>query len=72
MCSSQTSLKKDPSSSKLLPSIITYKDYLLLDLVSISFKFRVELFMYEGPMLDSIAKESMLDWAAYQDVKLDT
>jgi hypothetical protein len=26
----------------------------------------------EGPRLDIIPKESMLDWSAYQEVKLDT
>ena len=44
-------IPEDPSSSKFLPSIITYKDYLLLDLF-ISFKFRVEL-ITKKPILDN-------------------
>ena len=68
---SASRLPEDPSPSKFLLSIITYNDSLLLDLL-ISFKFRVEFSMYEGPMLDSIANESMLDWAVYQYVKMDT
>ena len=43
----------------------------LLDLI-ISFKTRVDLLMYDKPRLDIIAKKSMLDWSAYQEVKLDT
>jgi hypothetical protein len=62
---------QDPSSSKFLPIFITYKGHLLLDMF-ISFKSRVDIFMYEGPMLDIIVKESMLDWSAYQEVKLGT
>jgi hypothetical protein len=44
----------------------------LLDLF-ISFKSRV-VFMYKGPWLDIIAKDSMLDWTAYsyKEIKLDT
>jgi hypothetical protein len=61
----------NPSPIKFLLSIITYKDSLLLDLF-ISFEFVVDISMYEGPMLNSIAKESMLDCAVYQYVKLDT
>ena len=37
----------------------------------ITFKSRV-VFMNEGPRLDIIAMESMLDWSAYKEVKLDT
>ena len=44
---------------------------MLLDLF-ISYKFRVNLFIYEGPRLDIIAKESMMDWSSYQEYKLDT
>jgi hypothetical protein len=44
---------------------------LLMDLF-ISFKSRVDHFPYEGPMLDIIAKESVLDSSAYQEVKLYT
>ena len=51
----------NPSSSQCLTRSITYKGS-MLDLF-ISFKSRVDLFMYEGPMLD---------WSAYQEVKLDT
>ena len=67
----------NPSSSKTLASITTYKDS--LDLF-ISFKFRVEVIAREpmldsiakDPMLDSVTKDPMLDCAAYQNVKLDT
>jgi hypothetical protein len=62
---------EDPSPSKFLLRIITYKDSLLLDLF-ISFKFRVEFSMHEGPMMDSITKKPVLDWAVYQYVKMDT
>ena len=62
---------KDPSSSKFQPSSIIYEGSLLLDLF-ISFKSRVDLVMYEGPRLFIIAKEFMLDWSAYQEVKPDT
>ena len=55
---------QDPSSTKFLPIFITYKGLLLLDMF-ISFKYRVDLLMYEGPMLDIIVKESMLDWSPY-------
>jgi hypothetical protein len=59
---------EDPSSSKFLPSITTYKDS--LDLF-ISIKFRVEV-IAKDPRLDSVTKDPMLDWAAYQDVRMDT
>ena len=55
---------------KLL-SYITYKGS-MLDLFNISFQSRVDLFMYEVPKQDIITKESMLDWSAYQEVKLVT
>ena len=48
---------EDPSSSKFLPSITSYKDY--LDLF-ISYKLRVDVTTRE-PMLDSFAKDLMLD-----------
>jgi hypothetical protein len=64
----QPDIPEDPSSSKFLASITTFKDS--LDLF-ISFKFRVEVTCKE-PMLDTVAKDPMLDRAAYQDVKLDT
>ena len=73
----QPDFSENPSSSKTLVSITTYKDS--LDLF-ISFKFRVEVIAREPmldsiakePMLDSVAKDPKLDWTAYQDVKLDT
>jgi hypothetical protein len=62
----QPDFSEDPSSSKTLVSITTYKDS--LDLF-IPFKFRV-LFTAKKPMLDIIAKEPMLDSVA-KDPMLD-
>ena len=53
----------DPLHLLLLGSI-------LLDLFII-YKSGVELLMFKGPMLDIMAKKSMLDGSAYQ-IKLDT
>ena len=69
----------NPSSSKCLTNSINYKGPLLQDnnfkqsllMLFISFKSRV-VFMYKGPWLDIIAKDSMLDWTAYKEIKLDT
>jgi hypothetical protein len=60
----------NPSSSNFLPSIITYKGSLLMDLF-ITFKSRM-VFSNEGPRLDIIAMESMLDWSPYKEFKLVT
>ena len=60
----------NPSSSQCLTSSIAYKGS-MLDLF-ISFKSRVDPFMHEGPLLEIIAKESMLDWSSYKAVKLIT
>jgi hypothetical protein len=43
----------------------------LLDLL-IFYKSRMGICIYEGPRLDFIAKESVLDGSAYQEFKLDT
>ena len=43
----------------------------LLDLL-IFYKSWMGICIYEGPRLDFIAKESVLDGSAYQEVKLDT
>jgi hypothetical protein len=43
----------------------------LLDLL-ISYKSRMGICFYDGPRMDIIAKESMLDLGVYQEFKLDT
>jgi hypothetical protein len=49
-------------------NITTYKDSQYL---FISINFRVEVIVKE-PMLDSVAEDPMLEWASYQDVRVDT
>ena len=68
---------EDPSSSKFLPSITSYKDY--LDLF-ISYKFRVDVSylgayagqLRQGPHAGQRCQGPIMDWEANQDVKLDT
>ena len=69
----------NPSSSKCLTNSTNYKGPLLLDnnfkqsLLDLFISFKsTEVFMYKRPRVDIIAKEAMVDWSAYQEVKLDT